>query len=166
MAKTLCSSEGPGLIPGSGRSPGEGNVNPLQYSCLENPMDQGAWWATVHGVAKSQTRLSDFTFWLTVGPHEPMGLPLVKFWVSIRGTEAGFRDRTLVLPRGTTPAVSPALDFSCLRSDCSLTPQHPHWPAWDEQSEDALPVGEFLRLLGPNLGLRVGTSLGSRPYGT
>ena len=43
-------------------SPGEGNGNPLQYSCLENPMDRGAWWATVHGVAKSRTRLSDFTF--------------------------------------------------------------------------------------------------------
>ena len=42
-----------GSIPGSGRSPGEGNGNPLQYSCLENPMDRGAWWATVHGVAKS-----------------------------------------------------------------------------------------------------------------
>ena len=40
-----------GLIPGSGRSPGEGNGNPLQYSCLENPMDRGAWRATVHGVA-------------------------------------------------------------------------------------------------------------------
>ena len=50
-----------GSIPGSGRSPGEGNGNSLQYSCLENPMDRGAWWATVHGVAKSQTRLSDFT---------------------------------------------------------------------------------------------------------
>ena len=50
-----------GLIPGLGRSPGEGNGNPLQYSCLENPMDQGAWWATVHGVAKSRTRLSDFS---------------------------------------------------------------------------------------------------------
>ena len=48
-------------IPGSGRSPGEGNGNPLQYSCLENPMDGGAWWATVHGVAKSWTQLSDFT---------------------------------------------------------------------------------------------------------
>ena len=48
-----------GLIPGSGRSPGEGHGNPFQYSCLENPMDRGAWWATVHGVAKSQTRLSD-----------------------------------------------------------------------------------------------------------
>ena len=42
-------------IPGLGRSPGEGNGNPLQYSCLENPMDGGAWWATVHGVAKSRT---------------------------------------------------------------------------------------------------------------
>ena len=49
-----------GLIPGSGRSPGEGKGNPLQYSCLENPMDRGAWWATIHGVAKSRTRLSDF----------------------------------------------------------------------------------------------------------
>ena len=43
-----------GLIPGSGGSPGEGNGNPLQYSCLGNPMDRGAWWATVHGVEKSQ----------------------------------------------------------------------------------------------------------------
>ena len=41
---------------------GEGNGDPLQYSCLENPMDGGAWWAAVHGVAKSQERLSDFTF--------------------------------------------------------------------------------------------------------
>ena len=46
-----------GSIPGSGRFPGEGNSNPLQYSCLGNPMDRGAWWATVHMVAKSQTRL-------------------------------------------------------------------------------------------------------------
>ena len=51
-----------GSIPGSGRSPGEVNGNLLQYSCLENPMDGGAWWATVHGVTKGWTRLSDFTF--------------------------------------------------------------------------------------------------------
>ena len=51
-----------GSIPGSGRSPGEGNSNPLQYSCLENPTDGEAWWATVHGVTKSRTRLSDLTF--------------------------------------------------------------------------------------------------------
>jgi len=44
-----------GLIPGSGRTPGVGNGNPLQYSCLENPMDRGAWWSKVHGVTKSQT---------------------------------------------------------------------------------------------------------------
>ena len=52
----------PGSIPGSGRSPGEGNGNPLQYSYLGNPMDRGAWWPTVHRVAKSRTQLSDFTF--------------------------------------------------------------------------------------------------------
>ena len=56
----------PGSIPGSGRSSGEGNGNPLQYSCLENPMDGGAWQATVHGVAKSWTRLSDFTHLLAL----------------------------------------------------------------------------------------------------
>ena len=48
-----------GSIPGSGRSPGEGNDYPLHYSCLENSMDIGAWRATVHGVSKSQTRLYD-----------------------------------------------------------------------------------------------------------
>ena len=51
-----------GSVPGLGRFPEEGNGNPLQYSCLENPMDRGAWWATVHGVTKSQTQLSDFLF--------------------------------------------------------------------------------------------------------
>ena len=47
------------LIPGSGRSPGEGNGNPFQYSCLENPMDKGDWWATVLRVTENQTQLSD-----------------------------------------------------------------------------------------------------------
>jgi len=73
---------------------GEGNGTPLQYSCLENPMDGGAWWAAVHGVTKSRTRLSDFTFtfhfqalekemathssvlaWRIPGTGEPGGLP-------------------------------------------------------------------------------------------
>ena len=54
------SAGSPGSILGLGRSLGEGNGNPLQYSCLENPMDRGSWRATVHGVAKSQTWLSDF----------------------------------------------------------------------------------------------------------
>ena len=52
---SACSAGDPGSIPGSGRSPGEGNGNPLQYSCLENSMDRGAWQATIHGVAKSRT---------------------------------------------------------------------------------------------------------------
>ena len=61
-----------GSIPGSGRSPGGGPSNPLQYSCLENPMDRGVWQATVHGVSKSQTRLST---------HTPMGtLTIVSDW--------------------------------------------------------------------------------------
>ena len=50
--KSACNAGDQGLIPGSGRSPGEGNGNPLQCSWLENPMDGGAWWATVHGVAR------------------------------------------------------------------------------------------------------------------
>ena len=54
-----CSAGDPDSVPGSGRSPGEGNNNPLQYSCLQNSMDRGAWWATVPGVTKSQTQLSD-----------------------------------------------------------------------------------------------------------
>ena len=48
-----------GSIPGSGRSPAEGNGNPLQYSCLENPVDRGAWWATVHRVAKNWTHAQE-----------------------------------------------------------------------------------------------------------
>ena len=56
-----------GLIPRLGRSPGEGNGNSLQYSCLENPMDGEAWQATVLGAAKSRTRLSDFTFTFRLG---------------------------------------------------------------------------------------------------
>ena len=55
-----CKTGDVGLIPGLGSHPGIGNGNPLQYSCLENTMDGGAWWATVHGVTKSQTWLSDW----------------------------------------------------------------------------------------------------------
>ena len=76
------------FLAGASVSDGEGNGTPLQYSCLENPMDGGAWWAAVHGVAKSRTRLSDFTFtfhfhalekematWRIPGTGEPGGLP-------------------------------------------------------------------------------------------
>ena len=57
--KSACNAGDLGFIPGSGRPPGEGNDYPLQYSCLENPMDRGAWQAIVHGVAKSWTELSN-----------------------------------------------------------------------------------------------------------
>ena len=57
--ESACNVGDPALIPGSGRSPREGNGNPLQYSCLENFTDREAWWATVHEVAKSQTCLND-----------------------------------------------------------------------------------------------------------
>jgi len=57
--ESACSAGDPGSIPGSGRSPGEGNGYPFQYSCLENSMDRRAWWVTVHGVTKSSTQLSD-----------------------------------------------------------------------------------------------------------
>ena len=57
--ESACNVGNLGSIPGLGRSTGEGNGYPLQYSCLENPMDRGAWRATVCGIAKSQTRLSD-----------------------------------------------------------------------------------------------------------
>ena len=62
MVKNCLQCGRPGSIFGSGRSPGVGNGNSLQYCGLENPMDRGAWLAADHGVAKSQTRLSDFTF--------------------------------------------------------------------------------------------------------
>ena len=64
---SACSAGDLDSIPGSGISPGEGNGNPVQYSCLENPMDGGAWQAIVHEVKKSGTRLSDFTFFFLCG---------------------------------------------------------------------------------------------------
>ena len=68
-----------GLIPGLGRSPGEGNDNPLQYSCLENRMDRGAWWAAVHGVGKSQPWLS--TMHMPVpGSHGSLFYDEPRFW--------------------------------------------------------------------------------------
>ena len=59
-AEAACRGADTGLIPGLGRTPGERNDNPLQYICLGNPMDTGAWWAIAHGVAKSRTRLSTY----------------------------------------------------------------------------------------------------------
>ena len=63
--ESTCNAGDPGLIPGLGRSSGEVNGYPLQYSCLENSMDRGAWQATVHEVTASWTQLSDFTSYIT-----------------------------------------------------------------------------------------------------
>ena len=59
-----------GLVPGSGRSPGEGNGTPLQYSCLENPMDRGAWQTVIHGVTKSQTEDTNTYTWFVNGRNQ------------------------------------------------------------------------------------------------
>ena len=69
------------MIPRLGGSPGEGNGNPFQYSSLENPMDGGAWRATVHGVAKSQTGLSDFTFTFMIYLHVLGAALFLNTWI-------------------------------------------------------------------------------------
>ena len=66
VRESACNAGDPGLTPGSGRSPGEGNGNPLQYSCLENPMDRRAWWATVHENQRVWHKWVTFTFILHV----------------------------------------------------------------------------------------------------
>ena len=106
-------SNWPNSYPLSSIESGEGNGTPLQYSCLENPMDGGAWWAAVHGVAKSRTRLSDFTFtfhfhalekemathssvlaWKIPGMGEPDGLPSMgshrvgHYWIDLAAAAA------------------------------------------------------------------------------
>ena len=86
--KSACNAGDLGSIPGTGRSPGEGNGYPLQYSFLENPLDRGAWWATVRGVDEGRTQLSDFTFTFhfhalekEMATHSSvLGLPLQLSW--------------------------------------------------------------------------------------
>ena len=71
--ESVCDAGDLGSIPGSGRSPGEGNGNPLQYSRLENSMDAGAWLATVYRVTKTQIQLSDFTFTFNIDDTSALG---------------------------------------------------------------------------------------------
>ena len=89
--ESACNVGDLGSIPGLGRSSGEGNSNPLQYSCLENPMDRGAWWATVHGVAKSRTRLRrrgrQRVRWLD-GISDLTDMSLSRLWESVMDREA------------------------------------------------------------------------------
>ena len=76
--ESSCSAGDLGSIPGLGRSPGEGNSNPLQYSCLENPMDRGVWWATVHGEARVRHKLA--TKLLVYIPPSPLPPSVTTVW--------------------------------------------------------------------------------------
>ena len=104
---SACNAGDPGLTPGSGRSPGEGNGTPLQYSRLENPMDGGAGQAIVRGVPKSRTRMSDFTFFSFFLSAFFLGLntiplyvhPTLYLWVD---TWASFSDCERCYERGST----------------------------------------------------------------
>ena len=101
-------------IPGSGRSPGVGNGNPLQYFCLGNPMDRGAWCATIHGVAKSQTQLSPFTFFLLSYKEGFQGGSVVNNpSASAEGTNTGS-----IPGLGRSPGVGNGnpLQYSCLEN--------------------------------------------------
>ena len=92
-------------IPGSGRPPGGGNGNPLQYSCLKNPMDRGAWWATVHGVTNSLTRLK----WLSM--HALLGTAADR-----SEQETGFCVLFFLLPPGPPPLQDVFRHFSPVTS--------------------------------------------------
>ena len=91
-----------GLIPGSGISSGEGNGNPVQYSCLENPMDGGAWYLTVHEVAKSQTWLSDFTSLHILTTDEYTTLTVLLTWRLIQNTCMNVYDSIIMLDSRTS----------------------------------------------------------------
>ena len=81
--ESACNAADPGSIPGSGRSPGEGNGTPLQYSCLGNPMDRGAWHSAVHGVTKNRKWLK----WLsTIALQYCVGFCHISAWISCRYT--------------------------------------------------------------------------------
>ena len=103
-----------GSIPGLGRSPREGNDNPLQYSCLENPMDRRAWWATVHGVTQSWTWLSDLTHFHCVKWASPVA-QLVK---NLPANAGDVRDMGSIpgLGRSLGEGNSNPLQYSCLEN--------------------------------------------------
>ena len=81
--ESACNVEDLGSIPGVGRSSGEGNDNPLQYSCLENPMDGGMWWATVHGVAKCTPMFIAALFTVALTWKQPT-CPATDEWIKMR----------------------------------------------------------------------------------
>ena len=88
--ESACNARDPGSIPGSGRSPGEGNGNPLQYSCLENPMDGGFWGATIHWVAKSGTQLNNQHFHFNI--CQAYWVLEIQKWLRQRGSNWQFHE--------------------------------------------------------------------------
>ena len=119
MVKHLAYNGGDlGSIPGSGRSSGEGNDNPLQYSCLENPMDRGAWWAIDHRVAKSRTRLSNFTSKSLQMVTAAMKLkdPCSLEKKTMTNLDSILQSRDITLP--TTVCLVKAIVFPVVRYDC------------------------------------------------
>ena len=93
---SACNAEDLSSIPGSGRYPGEGNGNPLQYSCLENSIDGGAWWATVHGVAKCRTR-QQLHFHFHFLSSQAIGKPDTPTLIDKRWSKTCFLSPNLVL---------------------------------------------------------------------
>ena len=99
---SACNAGDLGSIPDSGISPGERNGNPLQYSCLGNPMDRGTWWATAHGVTKSQTRLSDFISLSIItlnvdGLNAPVKKDRVTEWIKKNNVQLYVASKRLIL---------------------------------------------------------------------
>ena len=150
--------------PGLGRSPGGGHDNPLQYSCLENPMDRGAWWATVHGVSKCQTRLKWFSSHIFMrwsyfsiqtmrrSSGKLLSLCLVTIRPRIRvnndHASSASLSRQSVLAAAEVPALASAhvhvclVPVTCLRSVPHVTGRasvsHPH--PWADQAQCGLAV--------------------------
>ena len=110
--ETACNAGDPGSIPRLGRSPGRGNSNPLQYACLENSTDRGAWQATIHGVPKSQTQLSNFH--LSLSQHNT-SFSSVQFSHSV--VSDSLRPHESQHTRPPCPSQTPGVDSnSCLLS--------------------------------------------------
>ena len=103
------------LIPGLGKSPGGEHGNPLQYSCLENPMDRGAWWATVHGVTKSRTRLR------TEHAHTFISLTLIKHRIT-RENQITKNSSNLRAAVTRSTAEADNCSFSTTRKACECSP--------------------------------------------
>ena len=137
-----CNARDPGSIPGLGRSPGEGNGNPLQYGCLENPMDGGAWRATVHGVAKSQTRLHCYT---TCDPMDAarqasLSITIFRSLLKLMSIESEMPSNHLILccPLLLLPSVLPIVRVFSNESTLPIS-----WPKYWSFSFSIKPSNEY-----------------------